>query len=51
MYLILSDHLKQLLENHYYPKKPESELANLRARVEALEHSLENGRECDRKGV
>jgi len=29
--------LKRLLEEHYNPKNPESDLANLKVRVEALE--------------
>ena len=32
--------LKRLLEEHYSPKNPESDLANLKVRVEALERRL-----------
>ena len=35
--------LKQLLEEHYHPKKPESELAELKLRVEALERRVRDG--------
>ena len=35
--------LKQLLENHYHPKNPESELAELKLRVEALERRFGDG--------
>ena len=35
--------LKRLLEEHYSPKNPESDLANLKVRVEALERRLVDG--------
>ena len=35
--------LKRLLEEYYNPKKPESELANLKLRVEALERRFGDG--------
>jgi hypothetical protein len=31
------------MEEYYNPKNPESELANLKVRVEALERRLDNG--------
>ena len=33
--------LKRLLEEYYNPKKPESELAELKVRVEALEQQIQ----------
>jgi hypothetical protein len=35
--------LKRLLEEYYNPKNPETELANLKVRVEALERRLTQG--------
>ncbi len=35
--------LLRLMEEYYNPKNPESELANLKVRVEALERRLDNG--------
>jgi hypothetical protein len=35
--------LLRLMEEYYNPKNPESELANLMVRVEALERRLEGG--------
>ena len=35
--------LKRLLEEHYHPKKPETELAELKLRVEALGRRFGDG--------
>ena len=35
--------LKQLVEEHYHPKNPESELVELKLRVEALERRFGDG--------
>ena len=40
--------LKRLLEEHYHPKNPESELAELKVRVEVLERRFGDGVGCDR---
>ena len=43
--------LKRLLEEYYQPKKPESELVELKLRVEALERRFGDGVGGDREGV